>query len=214
MAEVMMKTYLATAVIMLSVAAALAAESPPKRDISGFHPGMSFTLAMSVAVDVCKGDRDMSNPEIPSLGFSSIFIKCPAGIRQEFFTANLKQDREETLLLVFAADLPEQPLSSVDYSFVSTASDQDLIQVIAGQFKLPPVCEDKTNDSVCFRDGRQLMMIVTHLVPQGWSLSFNRQSGMPDTLSLFDQQIVEAENAAGMERAKTNKLAPALGGKP
>jgi hypothetical protein len=116
-----MKKYLATAAIVLSVSTALAAESTPERDILGFHPGMSYTQAMSVTAGLCKGNRDMSSPEIPSFGFSSIFVKCSAGMRQEFFTTNpnLKQDREEALVLVFAADLPEQPLSSVVYSFVS-----------------------------------------------------------------------------------------------
>jgi hypothetical protein len=212
----MMKKCLATAAIVLSVSTALAAEPTPKRDMLGFHPGMSYTQAMSVAADVCKGDRSMSSPEIPSLGFSSIVVKCPAGMRQELFTTNpnLKRDREESLLLIFAADLPEQPLSSVLYSFVSRAPDQDLIQTIVDQFgipPIPPVCKKMDNDSVCFRDGLQLM-IITHLAPQGWDLSFIRQSGMPDTLSLSDQRIVEAENAAGMERA--SKLAPILGAKP
>jgi hypothetical protein len=211
----MMKKCPATALIMLSVPAALAAEPVPKRDIAGFHPGMSYTQAMSVAADVCKGDRDMSNPEIPSFGFSSIFVRCPAGMRQEFFmpSPNLKQDREDALLLVFAADLPEQPLSSVVYSFVSRAPDQALIQTIAGQFGLLPLCEIADNDVVCFRDGLQFT-IITHLVPQGWTLSLGRQTGMPHTLSLSDQQIVEAENAAGMERTKANALAPILGAKP
>jgi hypothetical protein len=212
--EIMMKKCLATTAIVLSVSTALAAEPAPMRDILGIHPGMSYTQAMGVAADLCKGAGEMSSPEIPSLGFSSIYVKCPAGMRQEFFAAkpNLKQDREEALLLVFAADLPEQPLSSVVYSFVSKASDQDLIQEIAGQFGLPSVCDKTENNTLCFRDGLQ-SMIVTHLVPQGWTLSFTRQSSMPDTLNLFDQQIVEAENAAGMERAKTNKLAPTLGAK-
>jgi hypothetical protein len=75
------------------------------------------------------------------------------------------------------------------------------------------VCEKMDNDSVCFRDGLQLT-IITHLAPQGWALSFSRQSGMPDALTLSDQQIVEAENAAGVARTKANKLAPILEVKP
>jgi len=32
------------------------ARCTPRRDIFGFYPGMSYTQAMSVAADVCKGD--------------------------------------------------------------------------------------------------------------------------------------------------------------
>jgi hypothetical protein len=208
-----MKKCRTTAAIALLVSTPLVAEPTPKRDILGFYPGMSYAQAMSVVANVCRGDRDMSSPEIPSFGFSFIFVKCSAGTRQEFFTTNpnLKQDREETLLLNFAADLPDQPLSSVRYNFVSRAPDQDLIQAIVDQFGISAVCEKTDSDSICFRGDRK---IVTRLDPQGWDLSFDRRSDMPDALSLFDMRIVEAENAAGSERAKANKLAPTLGAKP
>jgi hypothetical protein len=183
----------------------------------------SVTQAMSVAADVCKGDTDISS--IPSLGFSLIDVKCASGMREELFAINpnLKQNRDEFLLLEFGADLPEQPLASVSYLFDSRAPDQDLIQAVVDQFRIPPVCEKmdtRTSDDaavsivpptipkgeVCFHDDRQLI-ITTHLDPQGWFLGvrFHRQFG--HVLMLFDQQIVESENAAGMERAKANKLA-------
>jgi hypothetical protein len=209
------------------------ARRTPQRDIFGFYPGMSYTQAMSVAADVCKGDSHVGGQDLPSFGFSSVLIKCSAGMREEFFTTNpnLERNRDESLLLEFAADLPEQPLTSVGYSFVSRAPDQDLIRAVVDQFGIPPLCEKmdkRTSDdaavsivpptisyggSVCFHDDLQLT-ITTDLHPQGWSLAFHRQLGMPEDLSLFDFQIVKAENAAGMERAKASKFAPILGVKP
>ena len=158
----------------------------------------------------------MSSPEIPSFGVSSIYVKCPAGMRQEFFAMNpnLKQGGEETLLLVFAADLPEQPLISVLYSFVSKAPHQDLVRAIARQFRIPDACETANNKPEwCYRDGLQLWMPATNLDPEGWNLSLIRESES-DYLHLSDQRLVEAENAAGMERAKVNEAAPMLEVKP
>jgi hypothetical protein len=208
-----MRKGLAIAALALLAPAHSGAEPAPKRDILGFYPGMSYAQAMNAAAGVCKGERDMSSPEIPSQGFSSIFIKCPAGVSQEFLPANPKLKYEESLLLTFAADLPDQPLSSVMYSFASAAPDQELIHELTSQFKLPPTCEKTAGDSVCFRDERQFAM-QTPLAPQGWSLSYHRRTGMPHGLLLYDPQITSAENAAGMERAKTGALAPTLGAKP
>jgi hypothetical protein len=212
----MMKRCLATAAIVLRVSTALAAETTLKRDILGFHPGMSYTEAMSVAADVCKGDKVLSGLELPSFGFSSIVIHCSAGMREEFFPTNLnlKRNREEALVLTFAADLPEQPLTSVGYRFASSAEDHDLIQAIASQFAIPTVCQKTDDKSVCFRDWLPSMR-VTRLEPQGWSLSFNREPGtLVGVLILSDVQVMEAENTAGRERAKWNKFAPPLTVKP
>jgi CheY-like chemotaxis protein len=69
------------------------------------------------------------------------------------------------------------------------------------------------NDPACFRDDLQLSVMI-NLDPQGWSLSFHRQLGMPEDLILLDLQMTEVENAAAMERAKSNKARPILGEKP
>jgi hypothetical protein len=212
-----MKTLLlGAALVLLASLGALAAEPTPKRNIFGFHPGMFYTEAMSVVADVCKGDKDMSGLELPSFGFSSIVIHCSAGMREDFFATNpnLKQQGEDALVLTFAADLPEQPLSSVGYRFDSGAPDHDLIQAVADQFAILPVCRKTGDNSECFSDWLPSMR-VTRLEPQGWSLSFNRELGTPvGVLILSDVQIMEAENTAGRERAKWNKFAPTLGAKP
>jgi len=213
----MTKTCLATAAVALSVSTPSAADHTPKRDIFGFYPGMSYTRAASVAADVCEEGGDMGGEKLPSLGFSSTLIKCPAGMREQFFTTDLglEQNRDESVLLTFAADLPGQPLISVGYSFVSSsrAPAHELIQAIADRFGIPRACEKTDINSMCFGDDLQ-SSIVTELHPEGWFLSLSRQAGRPYILILSDLQITKDENAAGEERAKANELAPVRDEKP
>jgi hypothetical protein len=59
-----MKIPLGAAVVLPTPVGVLHAEPTPMRNILGFDPGMSYTQAMSVAADVCRGDKDMISPEV------------------------------------------------------------------------------------------------------------------------------------------------------
>lgn len=73
-----MRKFLLAAVAVVAVSVSASAHAEPKRDILGFHPGMSYQEGMSAMAKVCKGKIESlfnTRPRTPDYGRQ--VVPCP-----------------------------------------------------------------------------------------------------------------------------------------
>jgi hypothetical protein len=121
----------------LSTSVSLTFASEPKRDILGFHPGMSYTETTSLASKVCKdklGPPPWGDGDTPS----TFFLTCSLGKREVIGVPT--NNVEEKLGFRFGNALPEQSLISVSYHFAKPQPAMDLYRYLAEQFGVAVSC--------------------------------------------------------------------------
>lgn len=112
----MRKVLLATvAVVAVSISGLAHAER--KRDILGFHPGMSYQEARSAMAKICEGEIESGKSLFLPPSFS---VRCSLGSRQVLESPYPAPPKlimaPESLELAFAINIPDPPLIEVKYS--------------------------------------------------------------------------------------------------
>jgi hypothetical protein len=121
---------------ILPTSVSLTFASEAKRNILGFHPGMSYIEATNLAAKVCK-DKLARPSWDDGDGSTTLFLTCSLGTRQVI--AGLTDDGER-LGFRFGNALPAQRLISISYHFAKPQPDVDLYRYAAERFSVPVGC--------------------------------------------------------------------------